>query len=222
MTKLLSITLLGLLTSLQINAQRKGFHIGGNIDMGLSTLFADNADDYFLSSVSLDRRPDMFLSISFNVGGMLNNHIGLFTGVGISKYQWKLDARSGGSVATQAQRQTYVIVPLYLKVITSQPGHAGFFMNVGANACLLTKAAYKISSSNNIDREADNTDQFYGFNVSPFLNLGVSIPLRENGELFIGPKIQSQVVNNFDDTDGSEGYLLAGSLNVGASFRLGR
>lgn len=203
-------------------AQRKGLNMGGNIDLGMSILFADNLRDYYPTAVSTQNRPDFFFSVQGNIGSMFNNHFGLFTGLGVASYQWKFHAQNGLAEATAYQSQTYITLPLYLHMITSKPGRPGFFLNFGASLCMLTGAEWKIKSNTQPERNGNNKEDLNGVNVSPFLNLGLSLPLGTRGDLFIGPKMQTQVLNNFDDVDGTEGLLLANTINIGALVRLGK
>ena len=166
-----------------------------------------------------ENKPDLYSCIAVNAGGMFNNHVGFYGGLGVSGYSWITEASTAGNKVTTTQKQTYIDVPLFLHIVTSRPGRVGFFTNVGANASILGAAKYSNNAKLAV-KDRENKADFYGFNISPFVQLGLSIPLSTRGEIYIGPKIQAQVLNNFDDTIGTTGYLLANSLNVGVLLYL--
>lgn len=210
---LLAVLLLSTITAHA--ASRKGFYLGFNTGIGASTVYYDNfATNY---SIPVTISPDLFYGIGVSVGGMFNNHIGLFSGVNFSKYNYTFKVAPGNSAD---QEQGFIDIPINLRYISSKPGRIGFYLNTGFDISFLYSAT--VSTSISGYQAEDNTYDFYVANLVFVLNPGLYIPLGNRGNLFMGPRFQTQSVNNFDNLDGDYGLLMANSFNANFSFRLGR
>lgn len=217
MRKFLLVTaaIAGLYSSMAYG-QRKGFNMGADLSIGGSTLAG--AKLYSGNAYTDNVSPGVCAALQLSVGGMFNNHFGLFSGVGVSLYSYDILFGS----ATITQRQTFLDIPLYLHFITSKPGRVGFFGRFGATGNLLLAAEFDGRSpyASSVSGRENSVD-FYRANVSPFANIGLSLPFKQRGDLLLGPKVMFQTVNNFDDFEGSEGIIVSTTFNVGFRLRLG-
>lgn len=208
------------------SAQRRGFNLGLNAGYGSTTLYHDNFVSVF-PGTAYDMDPGSFYSVGVQAGYMFSDHFGLFTGIARAYHRWYMTAEKTIYRSDNVNEQQYTIVPIYLHAITANYKKVGIYLDAGAElswlqgGCKWRSVFYKNDIEYTV-QEGNGVDDMRLFVISPFIGLGIAVPISKRFTLFAGPKGQLQAMNNFNSPDNGKGHLLSYSLNTSLYMRLGK
>lgn len=215
---ILSITLLA---SLQSFSQRKGFYLGFQAGAGLSSIY-----DHNVTNPDASYSARLYNAGSIQAGFMFNNHVGLFTGIGSSAYRFNFYGRVGIESMEIDQTQSFIEIPLFVRVVTSKYRKVGFLVNAGFIYSALSNAQFdgtiKYGSTTTATASGEpNKSDFESNNISLFALTGITIPAGKRLDINIGPEFRAMTQENFAPGD-LEGKLFSVSFNGSLLFRLSK
>lgn len=219
-----------ILFSTHVSAQRKGLNFEANINYGYNHL---NRRDFMESlgwgtiqpgDGNLNEGP--FWGIAAGAGYMFNNYIGIFGGLGLDRYRWifVVDPMVKNKPRYEMeQKQYYITLPLYVKLITSRPGRVGAYATIGAQFSFNRYAPATITWDPSVGRAKTRTDNtgWYRGNFLPLIGLGILIPVTKDIEINVGIRTTSQSKNQFDrEVILAGGNFITFTANIGLTVRL--
>lgn len=210
-----------LLTSI-VSFSQNQLIINANVDMGISRLVKDNFENS--NAVYAYNTVNFYYGYFVSLGIEIENHSRLFTGLSIQNYSWGTEfvTKYQGSVELLDQR--YISIPIYYQIYTGRKNKPHFYVNAGVYFQFLNKLhwreGYYDKNAFVETGETDNSKIFRQTTINPFLQTGLLIPINKGKiELTLGPKVQYQASNNFnDDTD--TGHLIAYTFHLGINVLL--
>lgn len=192
---------------------RSGFWVRPAIAGGASTLTGYNLK---VNGYIFTPETKAHLSVGVDVGGMFNDHVGLFAGVHFSETQYDLRYSNYKGYVSLNGETGYVDVPLYFRFVTSQYKRLGYFMDVGfvnsfLASCKAVAESKVYTGGSNRREENDNSEKIYqSFSFAPFMYLGFNIPAGSRLDINVGPAVSYQATNLFDDMTNEDGSKLTG------------
>jgi hypothetical protein len=155
---------------------------------------------------------------------MLNNRIGIHTGVGLMRTGYLMTERFDNIRNEHSIEEKWITVPVALHITSSPTKRFSVFGDVGALSGILVKAKriseYHTSNSLTKTFRSDGLESLNDFSFWPFVRVGLSIRLSKSLTLSFGPTIQYQITNTFEKQFPVQANLITYSFNIGLSAKL--
>lgn len=194
-------------------SHRNGLQITAGFNVGYSGLdnFQAVTPSYGNSSRSYG---GLALSSGIAIGGMFNDHFGLFTGYAHTAYQYAIRTSSG---VTTNYNQRYHEIPVYARLVTSNAGKIGVAVNGGLKVSFFDFGTERLPNSPEVRIKKGIRSTITSIVVFPSINIPLGTMGR--GDLNAGPEFLYSVNDHFERRKADNPGGFSGKLNA-VLFRL--
>lgn len=202
---------------------RKGVYLNLSSTNGISKLVADNWQDLFgiagEPGITYKRPVHFASSLGVEFGYMMNDHIGIFSGIKYSIVPHSFKVTGPGGSVKAVITPNYVEIPFFTRFVTGKSNMPAFYTDFGIYIGMIASGKIKTTDIDGSTEEESSTDNFSSPTITPFISFGAYIPCSESISLNLGPEVSFTPTNVYDNTD-AEGRALRIGLKVSMNIQL--